>query len=419
MNNNPKYVTNMKNIFITIIALLLPSIASAEKAEVGGLYYYLNESDNTAMVTCQYDYDYFGDDKCYSPYTGAITIPPSITYGSVPYTVTGIGYNAFRDCSGLTSVTIPNTVTSIGENAFMHCIKLNSVTIPNSVMSIGENAFYDTKWFDNQPNGLVYAGNVLYKYKGTMPDKTDIIIPSGTVEISGRAFEGCSGLASITIPKSVKSIGNWTFENCSGLTSVTIPEGVESIGVCAFYGCSNLKSVIIPSSVTIIGHATFGECDNLLSVTSYITEPFIVWSFFSENTYRKGTLTVPANTKDLYVRFDGWKEFLKIVEMEGGIYNLSIQDSSNGTIDLKVKDGNTFKLKITPKGGKTIKNVYFNDDDVTKDLDSENNYTTPAITANSTLRIVYKGDKRGDLNDDDKVDVADHVELSKIILGEE
>ena len=56
--------------------------------------------------------------------------------------VTGIGEYAFRDCSGLTSLTIPNSVTSIGELAFYDCSALTSITIPNSVTSIGGGAFY-------------------------------------------------------------------------------------------------------------------------------------------------------------------------------------------------------------------------------------------------------------------------------------
>ena len=42
--------------------------------------------------------------------TGAVVIPA--TYNGLP--VTTIGFEAFRDCSGITSVTIPNSVTSIG-----------------------------------------------------------------------------------------------------------------------------------------------------------------------------------------------------------------------------------------------------------------------------------------------------------------
>ncbi len=69
--------------------------------------------------------------------TGAVEIPATI----IGKPVTSIGDSAFRDCSGLTSVTIPEGVTSIGDMAFSGCSGLTSVTIPASVTSIGNYAF--------------------------------------------------------------------------------------------------------------------------------------------------------------------------------------------------------------------------------------------------------------------------------------
>ena len=59
----------------------------------------------------------------------------------IPNSVTSIGYYAFYDCDGLTSIEIPNSVTSIGNSAFYYCSGLTSIEIPNSVTSIGEGAF--------------------------------------------------------------------------------------------------------------------------------------------------------------------------------------------------------------------------------------------------------------------------------------
>ena len=185
----------------------------------------------------------------------------------IPDGVTSIGNFAFEFCSGLTSVTIPNSVTFIGGGAFSGCSGLTSVTIPNSVTSIGDVAFHGTAWYDNQPDGLVYAGKVAYCYKGTMPEGTEIVIKDGTLGIAGSAFYNCSGLTSVTIPNSVTSIGERAFYACSGLTSVTIGNSVTSIGESAFESCRNLTSVTIPNSVTSIGDLVFRECSGLTSVT--------------------------------------------------------------------------------------------------------------------------------------------------------
>ncbi len=124
---------------------------------------------------------------------GELNIPSEVNYEGQKYVVTNIGYNAFVDNTALTSVTIPNTVLSIGSgafarctgltsivipegvkslghNVFFGCTNLASITIPNSVIQIGGSVFNGTAWYDNQPDGVIYAGRMAYTYKGTKCD---------------------------------------------------------------------------------------------------------------------------------------------------------------------------------------------------------------------------------------------------------
>ncbi len=267
---------------------LLLSIATgllAYNFKVGDLCYNITNNPlapYSVEVTYENANGWREGNAAYSNLPSSVIIPESVTYNEKSYTVTSIGVYAFKDCTGLTSITIPNSVTSIGGYAFAYCTGLTSITIPNSVTwiggwafqgctgltsitipnsvtSIGRDAFYNTPWYNNQLDGVVYINNVLYAYKGTMPYNTSIAVREGTVSISPGAFKGCRGLTSITIPNSVTSIGDWAFYDCMGLTSVTIPNSVTSIGSFAFHGCTGLTSITIPNSVTSIGGAAF--CD--------------------------------------------------------------------------------------------------------------------------------------------------------------
>ena len=247
----------------------------------GDLYYTITSDVEpyTVEVTYQKSWYYFGD----------ITIPSSVTYNGITYAVTRIGYQAFYNCSSLTSVTIPNSVTSIGGSAFNDCSSLTSVTIPTSVTSIGSQAFYRCS------------------------SLTSVTIPNSVTSIDGTAFGYCSSLTSVTIPSSVTSIRWGTFYNCSSLTSVTIPSSVTSIAGWAFRNCSSLTSVTIPSSVTSIAGWAFRGCSSLNTIyVGATTPPALGDSTFADTLYP--ICYIPCGTKAAYEASDWASQVSEFVE---------------------------------------------------------------------------------------------------------
>ena len=247
------------------------------------------------------------------------TIYIPATYQGKP--VTSIGASAFRDCTGLTSISIPDSVTSIGSYAFEDCTGLTSISIPEGVTSIGKSAFKGCTGLTSIT--LPFVGNTLNGTSNThfgyifgamsssnnssyVPASLETVVITGGSSIGSSAFSGCTGLTSVTIPDGVTSIGSSAFEGCTGLTSITLPfvgntkngtsnthfgyifgansssdnskyvpttlktvvlTGGSSIGNWAFDGCTGLTSVTIGNGVTSIGHYVFHNCSRLASVT--------------------------------------------------------------------------------------------------------------------------------------------------------
>ena len=128
-----------------------------------------------------------------------------------------------------------------------------------------------------------------------MPSGTSIVLKEGTKGIADYAFDGCSGLTSVTIPNSVTSIGNKAFYFCPRLTSVTIPNSVTSIGNEAFEYCSGLTRIDAypnPEKVSTGGDAFDGvPKDGTLHVLPKYLSAYQTASEWKNFTNIKGDLT--------------------------------------------------------------------------------------------------------------------------------
>ena len=234
----------------------------------------------------------------------------------IPNSVTSIESYAFRDCSGLTSISIPNSVTSIGDYAFSSCSGLTSIMVEES------NSIYDSR------------------------DNCNAIIETATNTL----IAGCKNTI---IPNSVASIGNNAFFGCSGLTSISIPNSVTSIGDYAFYYCKGPTSVTIPNSVISIGERTFDET-YFSTVISLRVEPTAITGrtsynrTFSTNTFDYATLYVPNGTIEKYKATEGWKDFANIVE--GTPAGITSVTSDKETTNAPIYDLNGRRLTEPQKG---------------------------------------------------------------------
>lgn len=143
--------------------------------------------------------------------------------GTVSIANDAFGTAEYGGFSELESVTIPASVKNIGDFAFYGCTNLDQVNFEGNLDYIGKNVFTNTAWYNAQPDGMVYAGNFAYKYKGECPEQVTI----------------ADGTAGITA---------WAFQNCFALSKINIPSSVKYIGDSAFYGCSNLENINIAGS---------------------------------------------------------------------------------------------------------------------------------------------------------------------------
>lgn len=247
----------MKKLFLSFLLMLLPMLANA--FEYNGINYSVSAEKTASVIN-----------NLTNPYTGDITIPSEIIYLNEPYKVTSIGYEAFKDCTGLKSVSIPNTVTSIGNYAFENCTGLSSITIPNSVTDIGSYAFHGCTNFKN------------------------LIIPNGVLYIYFGAFDGCTGLtkvevyASLDLSSYISSYASYNFFNgCTNLKEavfdcekvsplfkefkylekVTLKNTITTIQDNSFASCTGLKTVVVQCMPTNTGYSIFSGCTALKEVT--------------------------------------------------------------------------------------------------------------------------------------------------------
>ena len=200
-----------------------------------------------------------------------------------------IGWGAFEDCIGLTSVVIPEGVTEIDGYAFYNCKNLRRVILPEGLEKIGGEAFWDCLCLEeiNFPDSLFAVGSSAFRgcvslCRAELPaGLTDIgeyafagccsleriLLPAGLSKLPSGLFSDCSGLREVILPEKLTEVCYHAFSGCKSLSQIELPKGVQTIGTEAFSGCGSLAQLNLPQSLKTIGIGAFWGCAGLTSLT--------------------------------------------------------------------------------------------------------------------------------------------------------
>lgn len=238
------------------LALLFLSASSvgAEKVEIAGIYYHLND-DGTAEVTYRGEEE---DGWMYYPadelYVGDLTVPGEVEYEGKTYVVKALGDDAFAGSKYLSAIYLPSSIAAIGSGVFTLCNGLEYISVDDM-----------NPTFISQ-DGVLYKRNPLSIFFVPRSISGDITLLDAVREIPSAAFQNCVNLTTITLPEEVISIADGAFNNCKNLQEIFMGDKLESIGEYAFSKCSSLTIVNFPTSVKSIKAAAFADCTNLTYV---------------------------------------------------------------------------------------------------------------------------------------------------------
>lgn len=234
----------MKAKILALIMALVAAMPSCTKLKSG-------DSFNQTVGGIEYNFEVIVSKMTYVRLTpvstpsvvkGDIILPTTAEYDGVTYTVTQIGQQAFRDYTGISSITLPKTLSQIEKEAFAGCASLQTVNTPQPLSVIGEYAFDGC----SQLKAFSLEASISELGKGAFrgcASLEELVFTPTITEIPDELCNGCTSLKEISLPSTIMRVGASAFESCTSARTIKIDRSLQNIGARAFSGCSAVESI--------------------------------------------------------------------------------------------------------------------------------------------------------------------------------
>ena len=345
------------------------------------------------------------------------------------------GY-AFEGCTSLQQeITFPQNFTSIGEYAFANCRNLTGTLKFNSefYMFMGNEGYWSStgRAFENCSNiKAVDMSECEYLYQLPMGvfsgcnTLETVMLPPYLERIESYGFAYDTNLRNIKFPTSLMYLDDYVFNNCTSLKRIDLSscENFATIGWYAFTDCSALETVSLSASLNWIQSYAFSGCRKLAELNVEALQPADLGEYVFRYVHtERCVLSIPTGTYADYLSTAQWGEFVtmrKAIDVsldEGATLTYTSggeevaasrssrrapsTDSYTQEGNVNVKDGSSLYVAenenvtfyINPDENVSIKQVLFNGEDVTGQLQA-NAFVTPGLTENASFKVLLNVD---------------------------
>lgn len=254
---------------------------------------------------------------CNSDFSGNIEIPEE--FKGLP--VTGIGNDAFRDCTKVKSVIMPDSVTDVGASAFRNCAALEEIRISENV-----------------------------------------------TKVLGATYFGCTNLLTVDLPDSIKRLDGYSFASCTKLKSVGIPDSITNIIETSFLNCNEM---VIFCNEDSFAH-TYAIDNNLSYVTNTeLTNVDLLSSIVCTHIPNGNNGNIISGSDDITYEINGslvatGVEFsIKKENSEHSKYILAVYGDTNGDSVCDVLD--CFDVERASNGNGSLSGAFSRAGDINSD----------------------------------------------------